>query len=371
MGSYEGIDEQLRSHQQGDQCRGGQRQQDQSSNCCTHPQRLNSGLPLRRAIKGHYNPCRVMASTNIPDPHRSVSVVVVSYGHPELLADCLGCISDHYEVIVVENNSEAEAETICRSRAGTIYLSACVNLGFGAGCNLGADRASGEAVVFLNSDTRVGRRTIPTLLAALDAHPRTDVVVPSLVNLDGSLQPSTGPFPAAVSYLFRSLLPRRRRRYYLFGHGRERVADWGSGACMMVRKEAFSEIGGFFPGFFFNFEDVGLCLRLARRGWITRFVPAASALHQFGGSSSGCSLPLVEWHKRRSVLVYFARNRPAAEFHFVRALNGAYCRARQCAGSSPGRDFWAVLRTALSTGTVRDWGSGEPASFAAYKRRSQ
>ncbi|MFB3103780.1 MAG: sulfatase-like hydrolase/transferase, partial [Pseudomonadales bacterium] len=34
------------------------------------------------------------------------------------------------------------------------------------------------------------------------------------------------------------------------------------------------------------------------------------------------------------VLVYFARNRPAAEFQFVRALNGAYCRARQCAGSS-------------------------------------
>jgi GT2 family glycosyltransferase len=55
--------------------------------------------------------------------------------------------------------------------------------------------------------------------------------------------------------------------------------DWLSGCFLMVRRQAASEIGGFDEGYGKYFEDVDICLRMARAGWQVMYHGAASCYH--------------------------------------------------------------------------------------------
>jgi GT2 family glycosyltransferase len=52
----------------------------------------------------------------------------------------------------------------------------------------------------------------------------------------------------------------------------------------MVRRAAFSEVGGFDPSIFLYMEDVDLCRRLRATGWRVRYEPGVSVEHDVGGS---------------------------------------------------------------------------------------
>jgi N-acetylglucosaminyl-diphospho-decaprenol L-rhamnosyltransferase len=63
------------------------------------------------------------------------------------------------------------------------------------------------------------------------------------------------------------------------------AVDWLSGACLLVRREAFDAVGGFSPRFFMYFEEVDLARRLAALGWETWYEPAATVVHHHGRSA--------------------------------------------------------------------------------------
>jgi N-acetylglucosaminyl-diphospho-decaprenol L-rhamnosyltransferase len=62
----------------------------------------------------------------------------------------------------------------------------------------------------------------------------------------------------------------------------ERPAGWLSGSCLMVRRTAFDQVGGFDPGYFMYFEDVDLGDRLQRAGWQNIYLPSARVVHTGG-----------------------------------------------------------------------------------------
>ena len=67
--------------------------------------------------------------------------------------------------------------------------------------------------------------------------------------------------------------------------GTSAVVDWVSGACFMVRREAFASVGGFDERYFLYWEDADLCRRLRTAGYEIRHAPGAVAVHQVGQSS--------------------------------------------------------------------------------------
>lgn len=69
------------------------------------------------------------------------------------------------------------------------------NVGFGAGCNVGADPATGDVLVVMNADVVLSRDAIARLLADLDRDPRTVVVGPRILS-EGTVQPSARAFPS-------------------------------------------------------------------------------------------------------------------------------------------------------------------------------
>jgi N-acetylglucosaminyl-diphospho-decaprenol L-rhamnosyltransferase len=78
----------------------------------------------------------------------------------------------------------------------------------------------------------------------------------------------------------------RRYRLLDWDHGKPAEVDWVSGACFLIRREAWKVIGGFDPSYFMYMEDVDLCWRLRQHGWRVGYDPAACVIH-FQGVSAG------------------------------------------------------------------------------------
>ncbi|MCL2464654.1 MAG: glycosyltransferase, partial [Micrococcales bacterium] len=81
---------------------------------------------------------------------------------------------------------------------------------------------------------------------------------------------------------------------------------WLSGACLLLRREAFEQVGGFDERYFMFFEDLDLGERLGRAGWTNVYVPAAHVTHLGGTSWRACPEPMIRAH-HASAYRYLAR----------------------------------------------------------------
>jgi GT2 family glycosyltransferase len=229
-----------------------------------------------------------------------VDAVIVSYNSRDTLRDCLEPLAatPDVNVIVVDNAStdrslEVVADLPVRS------IDAGRNGGFAVGCNLGLAAGDAPLVLFLNPDARIRPSDLEHMAAALAEEPDVALVGPKLLDKEGRVVPSVRRYQRAGSawaqalFLHR-LLPRaawaneivRDPSFY------ERVAhpEWLSGACMLVRRDALEQIGGFDEDFFLYCEDMDLCARLRAAGHRIRYEPSATVNHDGGQSAPRASL---------------------------------------------------------------------------------
>src|SRR5262249_110425 len=121
---------------------------------------------------------------------------------------------------------------------------------------------------------------------------------PRILNPDGSVQGSARGDPDMLTGLFGRAQPLRRFLPFIPAARRNVVVDaaiksgqasvvvdWGSGACMLARRAALATVGGFDERYFLYWEDADLCRRLRAKGFETRFVAGATAIHRVGQSS--------------------------------------------------------------------------------------
>jgi GT2 family glycosyltransferase len=224
-----------------------------------------------------------------------IHAVVVSYRSAATLRDCVEPLAamPGVTVTVVDNASpDGSAATIADLPVELIRSPR--NGGFSYGCNLGAARSEAPFLLFLNPDARIDHTSLERLRATLLAVPAAALAGPRILESSGELAWSQRRFPRQAStyaqalFLHR-LFPRAVWTDELIRDPREyeRAAspDWLSGACMLVRREAFEAVGGFDEAFFLYCEDTDLCRRLRSAGHTIRFVPGAMVRHVGGGSS--------------------------------------------------------------------------------------
>jgi GT2 family glycosyltransferase len=238
-----------------------------------------------------------------------VDAVVVSYNSRHTLRAAVAPLAalDGVAVTVVDNASpdrslEAIADLDVRA------IESGRNAGFGFGCNLGA--AAGEAphLLFINPDARIEGADLQRLVAVLEAEPGVGIVGPQLREEDGALIPSMrrSQRPASVwaTALFLHRVLRRARwanEIVQDSAAYERPAspEWLSGACLLVRRSAFAQVGGFDEGFFLYCEDMDLCARVRAAGHAVRYEPGAVARHEGGHSAPRATLFAVLATSRR------------------------------------------------------------------------
>jgi N-acetylglucosaminyl-diphospho-decaprenol L-rhamnosyltransferase len=233
------------------------------------------------------------------------------------------------------------------------------NGGFSFGCNLGAAAGSSEYVLFLNPDAILSPAHLDVMVAALDRSPGTALVGPRILGGEGELLLTRRRLPRLRSTFAQALFLHRIFPAAAWAdemvrdpaaYEQEGEAEWLSGACMLVRRSAFEQIGGFDEGFFLYCEDTDICLRLRAAGHGVRYEPGAVARHIEGSSAPRSELLAIHTRSR----VRYARlhyRRPAARLEAVALVLSALTHAAVTLPRRPAtaRGHLAALRAATLT----------------------
>jgi N-acetylglucosaminyl-diphospho-decaprenol L-rhamnosyltransferase len=262
----------------------------------------------------------------------SVDAVIVSYNSREHLRASVEPLSKMggVAVFVVDNASTDGALTTIEDLPVTV-VPLGENRGFGAGCNSGARIGNAPLLLFLNPDATIDETSLERLAAVVENDDRVGLAGPRILEADGSLAWSQRRFPRLRSTYARAFFLHRlfRNAGWTDELIRDRDAyerpgspDWVSGACMLVRRSVFEQVGGFDERFFLYCEDKDLCRRIREAGYEVRYEPAATARHHGGQSAPRPGLlPILA----RSRVAYARKHsrRPAAALEQAGvALNG-------------------------------------------------
>ena len=225
-----------------------------------------------------------------------VAVVIVSFETRDTLVAGLAALEAEAggdtEIVVVDNASSDASAAAVRERFPAVKLIANAdNVGFARACNQGAGASQAPLLLFLNPDATLAPAALALLAGILEWRPSVGAVGPRTRGANGDIQVSTGPDLSLLSEIRQRRLVRgvstrqaRALREAEALHAVEREADWVSGACLMVRREAFDAVAGFDERFFLYEEDADLCRRLRAAGWSVLYTPAAEARHTLGSS---------------------------------------------------------------------------------------
>lgn len=276
-----------------------------------------------------------------------VAVAVVSWNTRELLARCLHSLADDAargtaEVWVVDNASaDGSAQLVADSFPWVRLIASQTNLGFGSAVNAVAERTRSCWIAPANADIELRPGALEALLSEGRRHAGAGALAPRLVLPDGSTQHSVFPFPTIPFTLAFLLGATERSRlassYWCLGPGfdpvRSREVWWAVGAFLLVRRQAWDEVGGFSPEQWMYAEDLDLGWRLHRAGWRTRYVPEALVCHAESAATSSAwgEQRHERWHA--ASYTWMVRRRGLVRARTVAAINiGAYMtRAALCA----------------------------------------
>jgi N-acetylglucosaminyl-diphospho-decaprenol L-rhamnosyltransferase len=188
------------------------------------------------------------------------------------------------EIVIVDNHSPVHPLAAKLRRMPSVSLRRWGrNRGFARAVNEGCRLSRGRWFLLLNPDMSVPPHFVDNLLELAwryaAENPQAGIVGLGLLNEDGSVQGSTGPFPSLSGTLARLALPRTHRKYHLSDASQPREVPWVTGCCLLMRKECFRELEGLDEEFFLYYEDVDLCLRAQAQGWSVWHDPRLQVIH--------------------------------------------------------------------------------------------
>ena len=268
----------------------------------------------------------------MPSGAVNLSTVVVSYNAEALLEQCLtNVLRSSGEVIVVDNASTDDSRRIVRDLFPSVRLIELPeNRGFGSAANEGIRSASGRYALLLNPDAWPLPGAVGALVHCGEAGERTGVVGPALIDRDGRPQPTRLSYPTAWSTGAPAVTsqPRTLHRALMAAAalggrlGRRRggtATPFSPGAALLIRRDAYDDVGGFDPGFFMFYEELDLAWRMRGAGWETRFCPSATFVH-VGGASTRPIWTRMYREQLRSHLRFLAKHEGAERAQLARRV---------------------------------------------------
>jgi GT2 family glycosyltransferase len=225
-----------------------------------------------------------------------VSIIIVNYNGKSHLEKCLLSLSkssyQRFEVILVDNNStDSSVEFVQKSYPFVDIIKLDKNYGFAEPNNIGAQKAKGEFLLFLNNDTMPTPNFITEMVKIAKENPEIAIFQSLLLKSNGAID-SSGDYMDMYGRAYSS---------------REKVTEIrqilsARGASMMVRNKVFWDLRGFDKNFFVSFEDVDLGLRAWIYGYKVVLVPKSIVYH-FGGQTIQKLDSMVSFHGVKNTLI--------------------------------------------------------------------
>ncbi|MCA8943496.1 MAG: glycosyltransferase family 2 protein [Planctomycetes bacterium] len=250
-----------------------------------------------------------------------LSVVVLSWNTKELTLACLGALRADptrqlREIIVIDNAShDGSADAIAEAYPEVVLVRNEENRGYSGGNNQGVRIAEGKFVCLLNSDTEVRPGALDQLVEFLEQHPGYGAVGPRLVSPDGSIQTACMRFPGLLTAIVFDTIwgkfpPGKwiQDRYFMrgFDHRSSRDVDQPPGACLVMHRAEYEQVGGLDEELWLFFNDVDLCRRLWRSGRRIRYFAEAEVMHHEGASTKSFAAFVTMWHRNR--MAYYRKH---------------------------------------------------------------
>lgn len=256
-----------------------------------------------------------------------LSIIIVNWNSQVYLKQCIASIVDakcksQYEIVVIDGGSfDGCGEMLQQFYPHVRFIQSDRNLGFAKANNVAFKASRGDLVLFLNPDTEVVGPAIDILRDQLEQLPKAGVIGCKLLNADGSVQTSCiQSFPTILNQLLNSevlmaLFPKSRLwgMKPLFSTSNEPAeVEVLSGACMMIRRALFEQIGQFSEDYFMYAEDLDLCFKVRQAGYKNYYVPDATILHFGGGSTQQRPSNFAVVTMRGSILRFLQKTRGPA-----------------------------------------------------------
>jgi N-acetylglucosaminyl-diphospho-decaprenol L-rhamnosyltransferase len=263
-----------------------------------------------------------------------LSVIIINWKSSDFLRECLASIDQNpprfsFEVIVIDNASfDGSAEMVQREFPGVRYIQSADNLGFSRGNNAAARTSTGRILLFLNPDTKILGNALAAMKECLDSRQDAGIVGCRILNSDGSVQTTAvQAFPTLLNQMLDTDVLRRwfpQSRLWgtaaLFSRGSDPVVvDTISGACLMIRRDVFEQIGEFSTNYFMYSEDVDICRKTHLAGWKAYYLPTASIIHYNGQSTKKKPSYFPYLLQQESRFIYFSKMRGALYANIFRA----------------------------------------------------
>lgn len=226
----------------------------------------------------------LVVTPSLPRPPPSVSIIIPTRDKVDMLARCLASICDRtdypdYSIHVVDNGSIEQATFAYYNSIGTESRITIHRdpgpFNYAAIHNHVVPQTAGAILAFLNNDVEVESPSWLAVMTGFAVQPDIGIVGARLHFPDGRIQHAGVMVDGSFS-LLHSL--RGEPRDILGPRGIAQISrevQAVTGACMVMRRSVFDEVGGFDEAFAVNFNDIDLCMRTTGRGY--RIVLAATA----------------------------------------------------------------------------------------------
>lgn len=260
--------------------------------------------------------------------HKEVAVLVLNWNGRTLLQQFLPSwlahTPDYADLIIVDNGSTDDSVSFLQEHYRDVHLLAFEeNLGFAGGYNRAIEELDYQTVILLNSDVELTSGWLDQPMQLLNSSPEIAAVQPTLRAQrnpkDFEYAGAAGGFIDRLGYPFC-----RGRIFDTIEEDRGQYTDsvdlfWASGACLIIRRAVYREVGGLDTLFFAHQEEIDLCWRLNARGW--RIVSAPqSIVYHVGGASLSADSPRKVFLNFRNNLLMIYKNLPAPRLYTVLLL---------------------------------------------------
>jgi len=279
----------------------------------SHLHRL--GTPQAQAVLTDLGLMRVIW----PISGAKVSIIIPTKDKLELLLPCVASILKltrypNYEIILVDSGSTDYSTLHYYEFLKTDPRLKIVpyhgQFNYSTANNLGVSQATGEIFLFLNNDTQVFDEFWLTELVGWAERPEVGVVGAKLIRPDGTIQ-HAGIIMGLKGHCDHIFDGQLEYQFGLFG-----LSEWYrdyqavTGACMMLRRAVFEQLGGFDETYQISWSDVEICLRARAAGYAVVYTPFARLLHH-EGASRGSYAPHADFIRASvQLLPYIAQDDP-------------------------------------------------------------
>jgi GT2 family glycosyltransferase len=243
-----------------------------------------------------------------------LDIIIINYKSTDFLFNNLSSVYHSIKNIPVriqvhDNGSGEGLECVKNMFPKVNFIRNKYNMGFAKATNNALKRSTAPYIMIINPDTIIKDGFFDSILDFMDNNPEVGIAGPKIFNDDGTIQGSARSFPSVHSAFFgrssflTKLFPNSRfsRANILTKKNDGKTpmeVDWVSGACLVVRRQAFEDVGFLDESFFMYWEDVDWCKRMWAKGWKIVYFPVASIMHYIGGSSEkNMFQSVLEFHK--------------------------------------------------------------------------